>query len=76
MGLRGTRPALAGRRKEDGVFALLARGFWEFAFNAHFGPVRLPLFRCAGGVGLCASRDRLWGGDGLVSTSRDRLLEF
>ena len=67
LGLASAGPGLRSQEGAGGWgFRAAREGMRAFAFNARFGLVPLPLFRCAGGVGLCASRDRLWGGDGLV----------
>ena len=59
LGLASAGPGLRSQEGAGGWgFRAAREGMRVFAFNARFGPVPLPLFRCAGGA---ASRDRLLG---------------
>jgi hypothetical protein len=58
VGLRGTGPALAGRRRKARVFALRARGLG--CLPSMLAPAR-SRWRCWGAWGISASGDRLLG---------------
>ena len=57
VGLRGTAPALAGRRKGRRGFRAVREGFLVFAFNARSGPIPLP----PGVRGVVEKAEGFWG---------------